>query len=94
MATDDIAHEPDAHRYTLREGGAIVSVLEYADQGRGVSFYHTVTVPNRRGEGHAAKLVEFAVDDVESRGAGPIRPSCWFVADWFDAHPERQHLLA
>lgn len=93
MATPDMSHEPDAHRYVLRVDGAIASVLEYAEQNGAVSFYHTVTVPTHRNQGYAAQLVEFAVDDVERREAGPIRPSCWFVAEWFDAHPERSALL-
>jgi uncharacterized protein len=90
----DITHEPDAHRYVLREDGELVSVLEYRDQGRGTVMHHTVTVPKFRGRGHAAQLVAFAVDDVESRGAGPIIPTCWFVAEWFETHPERRALLA
>ena len=66
--TLELRHEPEAQRYTAREDGAIVSVLQYTEQGDAASFYHTVTVPARRGEGHAAKLVEFAVDDAERRG--------------------------
>jgi len=92
--TVDISREPDAHRYVLRRGGAIVSVLEYADQGVGTAFTSTVTVPSERGRGYADRLVTFAVDDVEARGAGPVRPSCWYVAEWFDRHPERAGLLA
>ncbi|TXK17747.1 GNAT family N-acetyltransferase [Homoserinibacter sp. GY 40078] len=89
----EISHEPDAHRYTLRRGGAIVSVLEYLDHGPSVVFHHTITVPNQRGHGYAAQLVEFAVNDVEHSGRS-ITPSCWYVADWFDAHPERSGVLA
>ena len=93
MAAPELSHEPDAHRYVLRVNGAIASVLEYAEQNGAVAFHRTVTVPNQRNHGYAAQLVEFAVDDVEARGAGPIRPSCWFVADWFEHHPERAALL-
>lgn len=89
----ELAHEPDAHRYTLRRNGAIVSVLEYRDQGASVAFHRTVTVPHQRGHGYAAQLVEFAVDDVAKTGR-TISPTCWYVAEWFDAHPERAELLA
>ena len=89
----EISHEPDAHRYTLRKGGAIVSVLEYRDHGASVVMHHTVTVPHERGHGYAADLVAFAVDDVERSGR-LITPTCWYVAEWFDAHPERRRLLA
>lgn len=93
-AVNEITHEPDAHRYVLRRDGELVSVLEYRDQGAGTVMHHTVTVPKFRGHGYAGELVEFAVNDVESRGAGPIHPTCWYVADWFAAHPDRASLLA
>jgi predicted GNAT family acetyltransferase len=89
----EMSHEPDALRYTLRRDGAVVSVLEYRDQGESVAFHRTVTVPNQRGNGYAAQIVEFAVDDVERAGR-KILPTCWYVAEWFDAHPERAELLA
>ena len=93
-ADNELSHEPDAHRYVLRRGGELVSVLEYRDQGTGTVMHHTVTVPKFRGHGYAGALVEFAVNDVEARGAGPIIPTCWYVGDWFAAHPERKALLA
>ncbi|QEO09945.1 GNAT family N-acetyltransferase [Protaetiibacter larvae] len=89
----ELAHEPDAHRYTLRRDGSLVSVLEYRDQGASVVFHHTVTVPNQRGHGYAGQLVGFAVADVERSGR-TIIPSCWYVAEWFDAHPEKAALRA
>jgi predicted GNAT family acetyltransferase len=93
MATEFML-EPDAHRYTMRVDGDLVSVLEYQDHGAGTVMHHTVTIPQFRGKGYAAELVEYAVNDVESRGRGPIRPTCWYVAEWFDRHPERSALLA
>jgi uncharacterized protein len=87
-------HEPDAHRYTMFVDGELVSVAEYLDHGTGTVFPHTVTVPKHRGNGYADQLVSFAIDDVEQRGALPIRPTCWYVAEWFDRHPERSGLLA
>lgn len=87
------AHEPDARRYTMRDGNKLVSVVEYAINGNAISFNGTVTTPPYRGRGHAAELVEFAVNDVEQHSERRIVPVCWYVGDWFDAHPERQHLL-
>lgn len=87
-----ISREPDSHRYVLRNDGAIVCVLEYADRGAGTAFTSTVTVPHERGKGWADKLVAYAVNDVEARGAGPVIPMCWYVAEWFDRHPEKAEL--
>lgn len=93
MATE-FSHEADARRYTMRVDGDVVSILEYQDHGAGTVMHHTVTIPKYRGKGYAAELVTFAVNDVESSGAGPITATCWYVAEWFDRHPERSTLLA
>jgi predicted GNAT family acetyltransferase len=93
MATEFV-HDEAAHRYTMLVGGEPVSFLEYLDHGSSLVFHHTVTIPKHRGRGFAARLVEHAVDDVEASGSGTITPTCWFVAEWFDRHPERAGLLA
>lgn len=93
MATE-FRHEPDAQRYTMFVDGELVSVAQYLDHGHGIVFHHTVTVPKHRGKGYADQLVSFAIDDVERRDAGPVRATCWYVAEWFDRHPERSALLA
>ena len=92
--TSEFRHEADAHRYTMWVDGGLASVLEYQDHGVGTVMHHTVTIPNYRGKGYAAELVEYAVNDVEASGAGPITATCWYVAEWFDRHPERSSLLA
>ncbi|MWB98386.1 GNAT family N-acetyltransferase [Agromyces seonyuensis] len=89
-----LAHEPDARRYTLHIGDRLASVLDYRVLGEAVSFVHTFTAPPYRGTGLAGELVEFAVDDVESRTGYRIVPSCWYVAEWFERHPERASLLS
>lgn len=91
--TRELIHEPDAARYVLRDGGVIASVLDYRVLGDAVSFTRTFTNPTFRGGGLAAEVVEFAVDDVERTTRLRIVPSCWYVADWFAAHPERASLL-
>lgn len=93
MAAVILAHEPDADRYTLRVGDELVSALEYREQGGVASFTRTFTQPHRRGQGHAEQLTAFAVDDAEQRGL-QVLPLCWYVAEWFDRHPERASVLA
>jgi len=51
------------------------------------------TTPSFRGNGYAAVLVERAVAELEAAGDRRIRPVCWYVAEWFDAHPERAGIL-
>ncbi len=89
-----IVHEPDASRYTLQIDDLVVAVAEYRINGNAISFNHTYTQPSHRGRGLAAELVEFAINDVEANSTRRVLPMCWYVADWFEAHPERRELLS
>jgi predicted GNAT family acetyltransferase len=88
-----LAHEPDARRYTLLIDGQLVALADYTINGSSISFHHTYTQPNRRGHGYAGDVVTFAMDDVEQNTALKVVPMCWYVAEWFDKHPERAGLL-
>jgi len=86
--------EPDASRYTLHRGADLVSVLDYRDDGRTVAMTRAYTVPSFRGHGYAGEIVARAVAEIEERGDRTVIPVCWYVADWFEAHPEHRGLLA
>ena len=86
-------HEPDASRYTLHRGGDLVSILDYRDDGRTVAMTRAYTVPTYRGKGYAGEVVDRAVAELERRGDRQVIPVCWYVADWFAAHPERERIL-
>ncbi len=88
-----LAHEPDASRYTLQVDGALVALADYVINGHSISFNHTYTQPAQRGHGYAADLIEFAMDDVEASPDRRVVPMCWYVAEWFDKHPDRAGLL-
>jgi uncharacterized protein len=86
-------HEPDASRYTLHRGRDLVSVLDYRDDGRTVAMTRAYTVPAFRGNGYAGEVVDRAVAELERRGDRQVIPVCWYVADWFAAHPDRDGIL-
>lgn len=88
-----LTREEDASRYTLTRGGVLVSVLDYHDDGRTMALTRAFTIPSFRGSGYAARVVAGAVEDIAARGDRRIDAVCWYVADWFDAHPERADLL-
>jgi predicted GNAT family acetyltransferase len=92
-AATELVHDVEQRRYLLKVDGRIASALDYADDGSVVSMTRAFTNPPFRRQGLAAVLVEHAVDDVASRGRR-IVPMCWYVAEWFEAHPERAALLA
>jgi uncharacterized protein len=94
MADVVIENQPDASRYALLIDGEVISVADYRLQDGLISFPHTFTRPTHRGQGWAEKLVDFAIADVEREGGRKVVPMCWYVAQWFDAHPEKSGLLA
>ncbi|AZS37998.1 hypothetical protein CVS47_02648 [Microbacterium lemovicicum] len=86
-------HEKDASRYALHKGDDLVSVLDYRDDGRTVAMTRAYTIPTFRGHGYAGEVVERAVSSLEENGDRDVLPVCWYVADWFEAHPERSGIL-
>ncbi len=93
VSTLRFTHEPDASRYTLHRGDDLVSVLDYRDDGRSVAMTRAYTVPTFRGHGYAGEVTDRAVAELEKAGDRQIVPVCWYVADWFAAHPERAGIL-
>jgi len=89
-----LEHQADQQRYTLSVDGAVVAIADYTVNGNSISFTHTYTKPQYRNRGLAAELVSFAMDDVERNSTRRVLPMCWFVGDWFDAHPDRAGLLS
>ena len=93
MPSLTFTHETDASRYTLHRGSDLVSVLDYRDDGRTVAMTRAYTVPTFRGNGYAGEVVDRAVAALEQQGDRQVIPVCWYVADWFAAHPERAGIL-
>ncbi|WP_165143344.1 GNAT family N-acetyltransferase [Microbacterium endophyticum] len=86
-------NERDESRYTLKRGEDLVSVLDYRDDGRTLAMTRAYTIPTFRGQGFAADIVERAVADVEASGDRVVSPVCWYVAEWFESHPDRAGVL-
>ncbi|MCU1689164.1 MAG: family N-acetyltransferase [Jatrophihabitantaceae bacterium] len=89
----EIEHDTARSRYIGRIDGVVVTSLDYADDGRVVSMTRTFTNPPFRGRGHAAEITGHAVGEAAAAGR-KVRPMCWYVAEWFDQHPERADLLS
>jgi predicted GNAT family acetyltransferase len=80
-------------RYEAVVDGQVVAFADYEVRGSIVVMPHTVTQPHLRGQGHAGRVVQFALDDIRSAGRKVI-PSCWYVAQFIDEHPEYADLVA
>jgi uncharacterized protein len=91
---DRVVHRAGSSRYELVVAGEVAGFAKYRDRGDGVLvFPHTVIDPARRGRGLGAELVAGALEDVRARGVRVV-PTCWYVAQFIDGHPEYRDLLA
>ena len=88
-----VSRNDDEHRYELLEDGERVGVADYRIEGDRVVMPHTVIDPSRRGEGLAGRLVRAALEDIRD-GGRVVVPTCWYVAEYIDRHPEYADLLA
>jgi predicted GNAT family acetyltransferase len=89
----EFEHDAARQRYIGRIEGEVVTALDYADAGDVVSMTRTFTNPPHRGRGYAGEITAYAVAEAEAAGKR-VRPMCWYVAQWFDEHPEKSALLA
>ena len=68
-------------------------MADYRDTGDALVFPHTEIDPAHRGKGLGEILVRAAMDDVKALGRTVV-PTCWFVREFLDAHPDYADLRA
>jgi predicted GNAT family acetyltransferase len=91
MATE-VVHEPESSRYVIVVDGETKGFADYRVTGDAIVFPHTVIDASQRGKGLGAVLVAGALDDVRPTGRQVV-PSCWYVAEFIDEHPDYADLL-
>lgn len=82
-------------RYVIEAGGDVLGRIDYLVHGSDVELTHTEVDEERSVPGLARKLVDEALADLRSRGAG-VLPSCGYVrriidrnrAEYLDLVPE------
>jgi predicted GNAT family acetyltransferase len=92
MSTD-VRRNEERDRYELLVDGDLAGVADYVVNGDVVVLPHTEIDPARRGQGLGAVLVQAALDDVRAQGRSVI-PTCWYVREYIDLHPDEADLLA
>lgn len=92
-ADTEVRRNDDRSRYELVADDQVIGFAEYRDTGDLLVFPHTVIEPGHRDQGNGAVLVRGALDDVRAHGRR-IVPSCWFVREFVELHPEYADLVA
>jgi predicted GNAT family acetyltransferase len=88
-----VTRDDERSRYELTVDGVAVGFADFVIEGDRVVVPHTVIDPARRGQGLAAVLVGAALDDIRSSGRTVV-PTCWYVAEFIEAHHAYRDLLA
>jgi len=89
----EVRWDEQAGRYELVVGGLLAGVLDVRDAGDHVVLPHTEIDRSRQGQGLGAVLVAGALADLRRRGRR-IVPTCWYVREYLDRHPDDADLLA
>lgn len=91
--TGGVDHDSEARRFTtVVDGDDAYLAYEMLDAAT-MEATRTFTPRTSRGRGVAARLVRAALDHARERGWRVV-PTCWYVAQWIDRHPEYRDLLA
>lgn len=88
-----IADHPDRNRFEAHISGEPAGHLDYTKFDEIIEFPHTEVDPGFAGRGIGSALVRTALDAARAANLG-VLPSCPFVRDWIDAHPDYRDLLA
>lgn len=89
-----VTRNDERARYELVEDGQVIGICDFRPAGTGVVVLpHTVIHGARRGRGLGAELVRAALDDLRTTGVTVV-PSCWYVAEFIERHPEYAAMLA
>ena len=92
-ATFTVTHDDQASRYEIHEGSVLLGHIDYRADGGTLDMDHTEVDPGQQGRGVGSKLAGGALDDVRSRGLKVV-PSCPFIADYIERHPDYTDLIA
>lgn len=87
-----IADAPHNARYEAHLGDRLVGIVDYRLYPDRITLVHTEVLEEFEGQGFAARLARFALDDARSRGLR-VRPACPYVAAWLVRHPEYEDII-
>lgn len=97
QSTLTVRSAPQRRRYELLDGDAVIGKAHYLpyDGGQGPEriFYHTTVSEDYAGQGLAARLVQYALDDTLEAGTAVV-PVCPYVKLWLRKHPDYQQRVA
>jgi RimJ/RimL family protein N-acetyltransferase/predicted GNAT family acetyltransferase len=94
VAQIDVINNPVNQQFEAVRFGKVIGVLSYRwISVSHVELEHMYVAPRERGHNVGALLVEHAIGIVRSKG-GRLAPTCSYVTEYIQRHPEHAELLA
>ncbi|TSD93945.1 N-acetyltransferase [Skermania sp. ID1734] len=87
-----LSHRPDLSRFEVHLGDELAGYAEYSERGKVRDFNHTLTLPQFRGHGVAAQVVEYALNSSRADGFKVV-PTCWYVEQFISSNPQYADLV-
>lgn len=91
--TVEVRKDHSLNQYTILADDRQVGFAAYSETDGEIAFTHTEVDPAEQGNGYAAILVRFALDDVKATSEKRVVPACSYVAKFVEKHPEYQELV-
>ena len=87
-------HANDEHVYLTNERGELLANADFHETAPGVfDIYHTVVLPELRGQGIASKLVAKTVEEIHRCG-GKVTATCTYAKAWLERHPQEEDSIS
>jgi predicted GNAT family acetyltransferase len=90
-AENAVVHNESAARFEMRTHGHLC-IAQYRLIDGVMWLTHTEVPPALRGRGHAARVVQAALDHARAHGL-KVRPACSYVHSYMRRHPEARDLM-
>ena len=86
LADGDAFISEDNRIYMTDDAGKVIAEVTFPETAKGeFTIDHTFVDESLRGQGMASKLVQAAVDAIESKG-GTVKATCSYAEKWLEKH--------
>jgi predicted GNAT family acetyltransferase len=81
-----------AQRYEMRIKGDLAGFIDYVVKGGRIALIHTQVLTAFQGQGIAAQLARYALDDARRRGLRVVA-TCPYVRAYVEGHPDTHDIV-
>ena len=89
----DVVRNEQRHRYEALLDGEVAGFMTYRLGDGTIELVHTEVDDRFEGEGVGSTLARDVLDGIRREGGRRVIPSCPFVAEWIDRHPDYADLV-